>query len=149
MNCIRFCMATLAFSTLMLVGCGDGGSGNSVKGTIKFSDGSPVTSGSVTFESDSFSTFGGINSDGTVEIGLLDGGVPDGTYTVIVTSNKDTEGTDVEGESDYGESIPLVAENSTQVTIKGNQDFSVTVEKPSGAAAAPETAPETEPETTE
>ncbi|MGY8771116.1 MAG: hypothetical protein ACKVH8_22110 [Pirellulales bacterium] len=140
MKYVHFCLAAVAVTALMFTGCGGGGT-NKVTGTVKFSDGSPLTSGTVSFNSDGFSTFGDIQSDGTCEVGALDGGVPNGTYIATVTANSDTansETADADAEAAYGAS--LVADNETSVTISSSsKTFSITVDK---AGAVPETEPE-------
>ncbi|PHR86151.1 MAG: hypothetical protein COA78_38280 [Blastopirellula sp.] len=133
MNCIRFCVAAIAVSSLMFVGCGGSGDGGfNVTGSVKFSDGTPLNTGRVIFTSDAGESFGNIQSDGTVVIGELDGGVPAGTYTAIVSADETTEGSGKDG--DYGTSVSLVAENSTSIEVKGNMTggdaFTITVEKP-------------------
>ncbi|PHR86149.1 MAG: hypothetical protein COA78_38270 [Blastopirellula sp.] len=127
MNCVRFCFAAVAISALMLTGCGGNSTGaNSVTGTVKFSDGTPLTAGTVNFNSDSMSTFGDISSDGTCEVGTLDGGVPDGTYTVTVQANSD-------GSDGKDRGASLIAKNETSITVSGNmtgdEGFEITVEK--------------------
>ena len=117
MKYVHFCLAAVAVTALMFTGCGGGGT-NKVTGTVKFSDGSPLTSGTVSFNSDGFSTFGDIQSDGTCEVGALDA--------------------DADAEAAYGAS--LVADNETSVTISSSsKTFSITVDK---AGAVPETEPE-------
>ena len=58
-----------------------------LRGTVTFSDdGSPLPSGSVIFETDSFSAVGPIQPDGTYRLGSLkeNDGIPPGTYQVYV-----------------------------------------------------------------
>jgi len=83
---------SLSFFLLFLVGCG-GGIG--VGGKVVFSDdGSPLTVGTVYFETDSHSARGDLKPDGTFTIGSLteNDGVPAaGTYRVyIVGAQKPT-----------------------------------------------------------
>lgn len=136
MNHVRFCFAAIAVTALMITGCG--GQTN-VTGTVKYSDGTPLDRGTVNFDSDSFASFGTIQSDGSVVVGEWDGGVPDGTYTVTVEAMTDGNmQTDDDGNVSGEEPVTLVKNNKTTVTIdSSNKTFELTVEK-AGGAAAPE-----------
>lgn len=74
-------LVTLAIG--LLIGCSGGGN-SYVTGTVKFTDGQPVTTGYVQFDSDSISASGPIQPDGTYQMGSLgiDDGVPPGIYRV-------------------------------------------------------------------
>ncbi len=67
------------FSVLAAVGCGDA---ISVTGTVKFADGTPLTSGYVTFESDTTNVIGPLDKEGRFSLFQFKQGdrVPPGNY---------------------------------------------------------------------
>ena len=81
---MRFYPAALAVFVLVLAaGCG---SNVGVSGKVTFEDGSPLTTGEVRFETDSFTSSGKIKPDGTYQLGAtgIDDGIPKGSYGVTV-----------------------------------------------------------------
>ena len=81
---MRFCAASLVLLTLVWVaGCGPN---VGVTGKVTFEDGTPLTVGEVRFETDTFTSSGKIQSDGTYRLGStgVDDGIPKGTYGVTV-----------------------------------------------------------------
>lgn len=81
-------LCVLCSAVLLTMGCGgDGKTTHKVTGTVKFSDGSPLTKGTVVFASDMTSAQGGIQSDGSYALGTygVDDGAPAGSYKVFLT----------------------------------------------------------------
>ncbi|MFI4877023.1 MAG: hypothetical protein ACIALR_16845 [Blastopirellula sp. JB062] len=121
-----FCAVALAAP--MFAGCWSGYE-NTVTATVTFDDGAPVPSGTVSFTTDNFETFGKID-DGLVNIGNMDGGVPDGTYKIAVRSFKQKSETDLT-------LVPIVAAkfedpetSGIVVEVKGNKDIEIVVSRP-------------------
>ena len=84
----------LSLSLLALVGCGPN---VSLKGKATFSDdGSPLTTGTVCFETDSFLARGDLRPDGTFTTGSLtqNDGLPVGKYRVYISGAQKVIGKD-------------------------------------------------------
>ena len=77
------------FLALSMIGCSDGMV--RVSGKVTFSDGTPVTRGSVLFDSGIYSASGDIQPDGTYVLGALSpgGGVRPGEYIALIEKNWD------------------------------------------------------------
>jgi hypothetical protein len=82
-------LAVLCLGAVLLQGCGDQ---VSVKGTVTFPDGSPLTTGRVQFLTPTFVADGIIQPDGTYTIGSKKegDGLPKGTYAVTVMAYAET-----------------------------------------------------------
>lgn len=65
---------------LFVSGCGANSGGYPVKGTVQFTDGSPLTAGMIIFDNGITSAMGEIKADGSYE--LAEGAEP-GTHTVF------------------------------------------------------------------
>ena len=78
------------------IGCSQG---TQTTGTVRFDDGTPITQGSVVFNSSTESFFGTITSDGRYTTGgeKEKQGLPDGTYTVWL-SGTETSNNTLDGE---------------------------------------------------
>jgi len=77
----------LGLVILAVIFCAVGCSKNvKVSGKVTFPDGSPLTVGTVTFETASFAASGALNENGTYVIGSLSqrDGLPPGTYQVYI-----------------------------------------------------------------
>jgi hypothetical protein len=141
-------------SVLMLVACLGCGGRAQVHGKVVFSDGSPLTYGTVNFTSGETICKGQIEKDGTFKMRTFKpgDGVPPGTYKVYITdtlqfgeAGKTVEtgtGDDAVGFQVIGQAsntIPPAYSNPDQspfpqVTVKGSvKDLVLTIE--SGAAA--------------
>ncbi len=93
---IRLCLSLSIYGTVVLAGC----SGNSpattfqVSGTVKLSDGQPLTAGRILFRPDKdskYSARGGINQDGAFELTTFkegDGAIA-GVHKVMITPEVD------------------------------------------------------------
>jgi len=94
-------LSSFVILLVVVAGCGDG---VKTQGTVKFSDGEPVTSGYVFFSDGTNSGRGEIKPDGTYSMGMLkDGeGLPPGKYKVYVT------GTPARDSADGLHSTPFV-----------------------------------------
>ncbi len=109
----RLSVLCLGISALAITGCGDA----TLSGTVKFSDGSPLTTGSVFFVSDTTQLSAGINSDGTYKA-TSDSGIPSGTYKVSLSgpifgpdeSTADTASDEEGEEGEEGEETPTYDE---------------------------------------
>ena len=77
----------LFFSLLALVSCvGCGEAQIKAHGTVKFSDGTPLTCGIVVFTTPQFQYMGKVEQDGSFQLGGLveKGGLPAGSYKVSI-----------------------------------------------------------------
>ena len=89
-NSVRQLSTLILF--IVLAGCGGPG-GSEVKGTVKFSDGAPLSKGTVVLSNDQHSYRGVVTSEGN----YLVSAVAYGTYDVAIV------GTTVSEEADYDE----------------------------------------------
>ncbi|WP_166822991.1 carboxypeptidase regulatory-like domain-containing protein [Thalassoroseus pseudoceratinae] len=138
--------STLAiFACSLLMGCG-GSDNSSLSGTVKFSDGTPLTQGTIVFTSSTYETEARINNDGTFSvegIGNDEAGAPPGTYKVWfrdVGGQADLSAHSEDGSEneDSAKTDFLVAEKFTTVGAtditkeveSGSNEFEITVEKP-------------------
>ena len=88
-------------SLLALTGCSDM---VKLKGKVVYSDdGSPLTTGMVCFETDTYNARGELSSDGTFEMGSYkdNDGLPPGTYRVFISNALKVIGTDARGLNVY------------------------------------------------
>ena len=143
-------------SVLMLVACLGCGGRAQVHGKVVFSDGSPLTYGTVNFTSGETICKGQIEKDGTFKMRTFKpgDGVPKGTYKVYITDtlqfgetgNTQTTGDDadaavIEQIGVATNTIPLVYSNPDQspfpqVTVKGSiKDLVLTIESSAPVAA--------------
>lgn len=76
------------------VSAGCGGKLNSVRGTVRFPDGAPVSTGRILFTSAASSASGTIQKDGGYQLGSIRAGdgVAAGTYAVAITAAVSEEG---------------------------------------------------------
>ncbi|MDR2171410.1 MAG: hypothetical protein LBP59_14805 [Planctomycetaceae bacterium] len=113
-----------------------------ISGTVKYSDGDPVTRGNVVFESADSSYFGVINKDGTYITGgnKQVEGIPKGTYKVWLAQTESSENFFDENGTVVSYTItPKVAKKFTssdstdlifEVKSGGTKTFNIVVEKP-------------------
>jgi len=119
----------LALGIAVLVGCGNN---IPLRGTVTYSDdGSPLTGGTVIFESGGSVSRGEIGRDGTYVVGTLrsNDGIPPGTYTVYLINTERTEEVPIFGgeEGDFRDvTIQTVAPRYTSPTTS---DLTVTVDR--------------------
>jgi hypothetical protein len=104
---------------LFLVGCGE--PLYKVTGTVKYDDGSPVTLGTVSFDSDQFSFISTIDTNGHFSSpGRNNNGIPEGVYRVYLTgTTKVPNITDARGELTQGIPEPTVAEKYCSAATSG------------------------------
>jgi hypothetical protein len=112
----------------LLFGCGQ----PKVTGTVKFDDGTPLTSGGIMFTHLPYQASGAIKSDGSYEIYELKpgDGVRPGTYQVTVSA---TTGGGSDGPPLVYLIDPKFENPSTSgliCEVKGNTVFNITVTKP-------------------
>ena len=124
----------LALSLLMLVGCG---SNVGLKGKAVFSDDqSPVTTGTVCFETDTYLARGDLKPDGTFVVGSLkaNDGLPAGTYCVYISGAQKTIGQDADGMEIYESLIDekFASGSTSGITINvtpSTRNFEVVVDR--------------------
>ena len=115
-------------------GCGDN---RELKGKVVFSDGEPLTTGTVLFSSGSFLSRSFIRSDGSFNVGSFkeSDGIPPGRYKVYIVDAVEA----VPNPKKPGEEImrPLIAvkyasreTTPLEITIPGEKVFNITVERP-------------------
>jgi hypothetical protein len=117
------------FIVLLLSGCGGQ---EKLSGRVAFSDGQPLTTGTIYFTNDNYTARAHLRSDGTYDVGSLSqkDGLPPGTYKVHISGA-------IEDNAD--ETIrPLIAaefasESQTplSITVPGERVYNITVERPS------------------
>ena len=127
---MRFSLIILpVFLCLLLVGCG--GSTMNVKGKVTFSDGSPLTAGTVAFATSNFSASGPLDANGRYSVS-----VPPGQYKVYIAlaSKKDETFVAPPSEPDAVQYISLIHPTfgslettplSCNITKSGTHDFTV------------------------
>lgn len=129
-----------AFVIVCLCGCGN----PKVKGKVSFPDGSPLTQGTVCFESDNYVASGIIQPDGTYTLGgdKAGDGVPPGTYKVFITNamTMDASNTRDASLSQAGTLAKLIklidakyespSTSGLTVNVEGAMTYDITVEKP-------------------
>jgi hypothetical protein len=121
----------LLFVVLLLSGCD---SKQRLTGTVTFSDGEPLTVGTVVFSTPTFISRANIGSGGTFKVGTTTegDGIPPGTYKVYVVGAMVLDPKDPAGMSQ----LPIVAQEFTSesstplsVTIPGTKTFDIVVER--------------------
>lgn len=117
---------------LLLSGCGD--SNQRLTGKVTFSDGEPLTVGTVVFSTSALISRANIRPDGTFKTGThKDGdGIPPGTYKVFIIGAVVPD----PGDSSGMGTLPLVAKEFTSeamtpftVTIPGSKTYDIVVER--------------------
>ncbi|MDR2171429.1 MAG: hypothetical protein LBP59_14900 [Planctomycetaceae bacterium] len=113
-----------------------------ISGTVKYSDGAPVTKGNVVFESADSSYFGVINNDGTYITGgnKQVEGIPKGIYKVWLAQTESSEdildenGTVVSYNITQAVAKKFTSPETTDLTFEvkpgGQKTFNIVVEKP-------------------
>jgi hypothetical protein len=106
-------------------GCHKGPAKVQVTGTVKFSDGSPLNTGTVFFEGKNYSARGAIGADGSFTMGTVDAddGVVPGKYGVAIIANEAISQTGVSDEDFYETKLtepkPLVAAKFANAATSG------------------------------
>ena len=123
-------LVLFALSAAILSGCGQ----TKVTGKVTFSDGSPLTSGTVIFENDQHSYTATIKGDGTFNMGMLkDGeGIPPGAYRVAVMAIDPAS--ENEGTPRLLTHAKYASSRTSELTydIQKSTSVTITVEKPAG-----------------
>lgn len=91
-------------------------------GTVKYSDGSPVTHGAVNFDSGQFTFVGVIDAQGNYTPGMQSkgAGIPEGKYRIWLTgTEKNTDTIKPDGTLVPGRPLPLVAPKFCNVATSG------------------------------
>ncbi len=116
-----FCLC----GVLILVGCGDNVRGF---GSVKFSDGTPLTTGTVVVCDAQFQYTGLLKSDGSFELGGLKAGdgLPPGTYNVYIIDPQANEKPSIDAKFASPDTSGITFE-----VVKGKKEpFNITVEPP-------------------
>jgi len=95
----------VCIAALSIAGCGDGTKTYNVTGTVKFTDGSPLTTGTVIFAGENVASQGEIQPDGSYALGTnaADDGAPAGSYKVFLAGPIFEAEGDAAPEEDAGE----------------------------------------------
>jgi hypothetical protein len=106
-----------------------------VTGTVKYTDGTPVTQGEVRFETDTFTASGKINPDGSYALGSVKAtdGVPKGHYAVAVIAAEAGTMSDegiMPGKVLVAEKYMSARTSGLNCAVTGSTKFDITVEKP-------------------
>lgn len=108
-SCIAIVIRNVLCLTILMVFVGCGRPVGPISGVVKFSDGSPVTSGSIEFRrtTDKERFASRIASDGTFHPADQDGdvGLPPGTYDIVVVQVVLTEDLPIEAHT-HGHTVP-------------------------------------------
>jgi len=127
-------LLAVVVATMLFSGCN--ASYNSVTGTVKFKDGTPLTTGRVTMTNAESESFGEIQEDGTYTMTTLTpgDGVPSGEYKVSIFAEGEAAA-DADAGAYGGASLVAAKYNSAEtsgLTIKvdGSQTYDIEVEKP-------------------
>ncbi|MDR1382735.1 MAG: hypothetical protein LBJ67_02635 [Planctomycetaceae bacterium] len=124
---------------LFCIGCDHG---TKISGTVKFSDGTPVTKGQVVFDNGTNSYFGAISSNGSYITGgnKTVEGIPNGNYKIWFAGTETTDNkTGADGTITSYTVTQTVAKKYTspnttdlkfEVKSSGATTFDITVEKP-------------------
>ena len=127
----RIYFFSFLFLLLVLNGCGD----PKTAGKVTFTDGSPLTVGTVCFETKEYTYYGDLKSDGTYSMGKVkDGeGIPPGEYKVYIRGAQEIVGHDEKtGDTTYKDLIDKkftsgeTSELTCTVDGKTRLDFQVT-----------------------
>ena len=140
MTRLLFSLFVISFLCLFAAGCN---SGTGVKGKVTFDDGTPLTVGTVLFETETEQMIGAIQKDGTYWMSP-DGkkvGIPNGTYRVAISGAVEPTG---EFDPDRGGRQimrPLIDEkfitpstSGLTCEVNGARTFDITVTRPGTAA---------------
>jgi hypothetical protein len=137
------------FVVLLICGCSPN---QKLGGKVSFSDGTPLTCGTIIFSNDSFLARANINPDGSYDVGSLfdKDGLPPGKYKVyfvgaiqvtgkrkvVVPANPDDKNS-VTNEAEEDILSSLVADKFTNrettpliIEVPGSRVYNITVEKP-------------------
>ncbi|EAQ76877.1 hypothetical protein [Blastopirellula marina] len=102
---------------------------NTVTATVTYEDGAPVPTGTVSFTTNNFETFGKIEN-GRVNIGNMDGGVPDGTYKIAVRAFVQKSDTDFTLESIVARKFEDPETSEIVIEVQGNKNIEIVVARP-------------------
>ena len=126
---------------LTFAGCGH----PQVKGTVKYEDGTPLTTGGVVFIKGSYTANGAIKSDGTYVLSQIrkGDGVPPGLYKVIVQAQVSSNVNDpsarwldlIDPKFSAPETSGLTCE------VKSSTTYDITVAEPPGGIPKPKAGP--------
>jgi hypothetical protein len=125
--------------SVTFIGCTERGA--VISGTVKFQDGTPVTSGEIAFTNGKFSFFGSIKADGTYIAGNMKeaGKIPQGNYTVYLSGVNKNE-IDIAAKSvrkiiivDPKFCSPETSDLAYSVKTGGQCSFNAVVPKPEAA----------------
>lgn len=132
----HFSVAFILFSCFLIAGCSKN---VGMTGTVTFSDdNSPLTVGTICFQSDSIFSRGKMTSDGKFVIGSKEeaDGLPKGDYVVFFSGATEQDGTDESGMPVYKSVIDLKyttpEETPLKVSVTGKQKLDLKVDRPSG-----------------
>ena len=140
MTRLFFSLFVVSFFCFCVTGCGSGGS--SVKGQVTFDDGTPLTVGTVTFETKLYQFIGNIKKDGTYQM-MTDGvkpGIPNGEYRVAITNAFEPTGKLVEVSKDtmqeemrqlIDEKFQTASRSGLTCEVNGATTYNITVTRPS------------------
>ncbi len=121
----------LLLTVVAVTGCGGNGF-VPTGGRITFEDGTPVTSGSVAFETDNFMADGRIKPDGSYTLSSLKpgDGLPPGKYAVSVSSSETDANEKTIFHVDPKFANPATSGLTAEVTKGGKNQFDFKVDKP-------------------
>jgi outer membrane usher protein FimD/PapC len=124
---------SLSICTLIIIlsGCSNK---ISVTGTVKYADGSPLTFGSVIFESDKEQYFGQLNTEGKFNLGGIKSGdgIPPGSYKVRLAGTEETQDTENDRVivKHVDDKYTNIITSGLTAEIGKQRTFDFTVEKP-------------------
>ncbi|MDO4587409.1 MAG: hypothetical protein Q4C95_08945 [Planctomycetia bacterium] len=132
----HFSVAFILFSCFLIAGCSKN---VGMSGTVTFSDdNSPLTVGTICFQSDSVFSRGKMKPDGTFVIGSEKeaDGLPKGEYVVFFSGATEQDGTDDSGMPVFKSVVDLKyttpEETPLKISVAGKQKIDLKVDRPSG-----------------
>jgi hypothetical protein len=119
------------FVVLLSIGCGDK---EKLSGRVVFSDGQPLTTGTVYFTNDQCTARAHLRTDGTYDVGSLSekDGLPAGTYKVHISGAVETNADPTDETVRLLIATEFASERTTplSITVPGERAYNITVERP-------------------
>jgi hypothetical protein len=121
----------LLFVALLLTGCSDK---EKLSGKVVFSDGQPLTTGTIYFTTDNYTARAHLRANGTYDVGSLSerDGLPAGTYKVYISGaiENNADPTDETMRLLIAPEFASESKTPLTITVPGERVYNITVERP-------------------